>query len=145
MTWSNERNFGINSDDTRAAALDESETAKGEEVYKHCEGVLYLPNTIRFHGTRLNVISFTPHRKVWASVRFSRTSQSWRWVRQLQALGRFVPGQTRLDTHWMKAYKSVQMELGRLRLTVNGEWDRLDKCNCRGLLKVPVEQSSGET
>lgn len=71
-------NLGINSDDIRAAALDKSKTAKGVEVYKHYEGVLYVPNTIRFHGTLLNVISFKPRREVWVSVRFSRTSQSFR-------------------------------------------------------------------
>jgi hypothetical protein len=71
-------NFGTYSVDIRAAGLDKSKTAKGEEVYKHCEGALYFLNTIRFHGTQVNVISFTPGRKVRASAQFSRTSQSFR-------------------------------------------------------------------
>jgi hypothetical protein len=67
-------NFGRHSDDIRAAVLDKSKTAQGEEVYKHYEGFL---NTIRVQGTRVNVISFTPRRKVRHSARFPRTSQSF--------------------------------------------------------------------
>ena len=33
-------NFGTHIDDIRAATLVKSKTAKSEEVYKHCEGVL---------------------------------------------------------------------------------------------------------
>lgn len=49
-------NFGTHSVDIRAAAVDKSKTAKCEEVYRHCEGVLYFLNTIRFYGTCVNVI-----------------------------------------------------------------------------------------
>jgi transposase-like protein len=55
--------FGTHSFDIRATALDKRKTANGKEVYKHCEGVFYFLNTIRFHGTRLKVISFTMEEK----------------------------------------------------------------------------------
>jgi hypothetical protein len=58
------KNFRTHRVDVRSVALDKSKTAKGEEVYKHNKDVLYFLNTIRFHVTSVNVISFTPGRKV---------------------------------------------------------------------------------
>jgi hypothetical protein len=71
-------NFRTYSVGVRASALDKSKTSKGEKVYQHNKGVLYFLNTIRFHSTPVNVISFTSGRKVRPSARFSRTSLSFR-------------------------------------------------------------------